>query len=80
MQKRKAKPIKKAAPKKQVKEEKEILTECDNCGADNIALKDTHSCDRCGATLCHNCICEICEGNDPDFMGDEELEGRGFED
>ena len=38
----------------------EPMTECDNCG-NALGVTDSHSCEKCGATLCNQCICQKCD-------------------
>ena len=38
----------------------EPMTECDNCG-NALSVSDSHSCEKCGSTLCNQCICEKCD-------------------
>ncbi len=38
----------------------DITTLCDNCGSD-FPEEEAHECEKCGAILCPECICESCE-------------------
>lgn len=37
------------------------LTECDKC-RNEVPVDETHTCEKCGVTLCSQCVCEKCVG------------------